>query len=377
MIGKAINAEPVQKVEEYPSPFLESPGRETLEVMWQIREVNLIDAVLADKTPNKRHRFVFTKLRAFEVPYRKIIFFDLDIIVRRSPRELFKVEAPAGMYHGRWDRKDVRHGEILPRVAFHDGIRVRGCVNAGLMRLDPLGSKAERMEQIDVLVRKVSELTEKDQSYLPEQYFLVKELPRWHHIDVAWNCEVNPEWFVDAKSDAEPKVLRTEMPEDWWQLGADDKGADRIFRENGFCGQGAKSNVEQLSETVRIFHFSGNSLQPWWYIHLQPGEAFTLIQKQFAFRDGRCMVALAVADWLSALQDLRACALFQRKQATYLQNIIYELARYSSSWWESARQCGNGCTCCKDETICEECFVKAQGLPKKKKSCEVGRGPCG
>ena len=119
MIGKAINAEPVQKVEEYPSPFLESPGRETLEVMWQIREVNLIDAVLADKTPNKRHRFVFTKLRAFEVPYRKIIFFDLDIIVRRSPRELFKVEAPAGMYHGRWDRKDVRHGEIFPPEAFH------------------------------------------------------------------------------------------------------------------------------------------------------------------------------------------------------------------------------------------------------------------
>ena len=64
---------------------LESPARQTLAVMWQVREVNLIDAAIGDKTSRKRHRFVFTKLRAFEVPYRKIIFFDLDIIVRRLP----------------------------------------------------------------------------------------------------------------------------------------------------------------------------------------------------------------------------------------------------------------------------------------------------
>lgn len=368
MVGKAIKAEPAQKVQgkkptpDYPSPFLESPARQTLAVMWQVREVDLIDAAIADKTSRKRHRFVFTKLRAFEVPYRKIIFFDLDIIVRRSPKELFKVEAPAGMYHGRWDRKDARHGEILPTEAFHDGFRVMGCINAGLMRLDPLGSKAERRKQVDDLVRKVSELTENDQTYLPEQYFLVKELPGWHHIEVAWNCEVNAEWYVQPEprknrrnkdKPDKPKVQLSEMPADWWQLSNE-------------------GNVEQLRRTVGMFHFSGIWLHPWWYIHLQPDQAFTLIQKQFAYRDRRGMVALAVSDWLSALEDLRECKDIQGEQATYLLNIIDDLAWCSSCWWEVAEPCGENCTWYKDETICEECLVKAKLSCTQDGSCNTG-----
>eukprot|EP00434_Breviolum_minutum_P026614 symbB.v1.2.023524.t1/scaffold2155.1/size87741/5 len=197
---------------------------------------------------------------------------------------------------------------------------------------------------------RVSELTENDQTYLPEQYFLVKELPGWHHIEVAWNCEVNAEWYVQPEprknrrnkdKPDKPRVQLSEMPDDWWQLSNE-------------------GNVEQLRRTVGMFHFSGIWLHPWWYIHLQPDQAFTLIQKQFAYRDRRGMVALAVSDWLSALEDLRECKEIQGEQATYLLNIIDDLAWCSSCWWEVAEPCGENCTWYKDETICEECLVKAK-----------------
>ena len=126
--------------------------------------------------------------------------------------------------------------------------------------------------------------------------------------------------------------------------------------------------MEQLRRTVGMFHFSGIWLHPWWYIHLQPDQAFTLVQKQFAYRDGCGMVALAVSDWLRALQDLKECKDIQGEQATYLLNIIDELAWCSSSWWEVAEPCGDNCTWCTEETICEECLVKAQCCPTQDQS---------
>lgn len=293
---------------------------------------------------------MFTKLRAFEVPYRKIIFFDLDIIVRRSPAELFQVPAPAGMYHGHWDRSKARHGEPIPEEAFYDHGRV-GCINAGLMRLDPPSSKKERRHKVDDLVKKVHALTEKEQSYLPEQYFLVKQLKGWRHIEVSWNCEVTAEWFIQSvhrnnrrnKADKALKaveVLRAEMPDDWWALGSE----------------------EQLGNRVGMFHFSGTWLYPWWYSHLPPLEAMKMIKEQYKFRDARGMMALAVFDWLSALQELRKCESFQPEQAAYLRDVIERYEYVSQYWWDEIEKCEK-CKMYKDEEICEECLVKAKLNP--------------
>ena len=41
---------------------------------------------LPDPQGWKRHRYVFTKLRAFEIPYKKLVFFDLDVMIRNSPK---------------------------------------------------------------------------------------------------------------------------------------------------------------------------------------------------------------------------------------------------------------------------------------------------
>ena len=56
---------------------------------------------------------------------------------------------------------------------------------------------------------------------------------------------------------------------------------------------------------VKNFHFSGQWLQPWWYIHLSPQDAKQLIQTQHAYRDPRGMVALAVEEWLLAVAWLK------------------------------------------------------------------------
>ncbi|CAE7410218.1 unnamed protein product [Symbiodinium microadriaticum] len=100
---------------------------------------------------HRRHRYVFTKLRAFQaegVPYRKLIFFDLDIIAgppshasedHRTPAQ---VTAPAGMYHGHWhgNRDQAAHGKEIPAEAFYNNDHgIYGCINAGLMRLAPAG----------------------------------------------------------------------------------------------------------------------------------------------------------------------------------------------------------------------------------------------
>ena len=60
-----------------------------LKVLWCLHKIDLIDAPAADSTPRKRHRFVFSKLRAMQLPVTKFLFLDLDILPRESPAALF------------------------------------------------------------------------------------------------------------------------------------------------------------------------------------------------------------------------------------------------------------------------------------------------
>eukprot|EP00439_Symbiodinium_sp_Y106_P047123 s427_g6.t1 len=155
-VGLARNGNVVHR-DWQPADILDIlPGddRKCLDAVWQVAEVDLVDQEAADKTRRKRHRYVFTKLRAFQVPYRKLIFFDLDIIIRSSPKELFQVTAPAGMYHGHWNRDQAAHGQEIPAEAFYNSdYGVYGCINAGLMRLDTLPTAEQRRRFTDEMLK--------------------------------------------------------------------------------------------------------------------------------------------------------------------------------------------------------------------------------
>lgn len=47
------------------------------------------------------------------------------------------------------------------------------------------------------MIEKVLEFNEEDQSHLPEQYFLAKEMNGLRHIEVVWNCKMASQWFVE------------------------------------------------------------------------------------------------------------------------------------------------------------------------------------
>ena len=64
--------------------------------------VEPIEAEHLDKSWTKRHGIVFTKLRVLQLPYRRVLLLDLDLLPRVGVdlTELFKVGAPAAKYHG-------------------------------------------------------------------------------------------------------------------------------------------------------------------------------------------------------------------------------------------------------------------------------------
>ncbi|CAE7410203.1 unnamed protein product [Symbiodinium microadriaticum] len=145
---------------------------------------------------------------------------------------------------------------------------------------------------------RVGELKERDQSYLPEQYFLVKKLPVWRHIEVKWNCEVNPMRHMDTRG----KGLVTadeEMPKDWLQLGDSE---DELREKVPLQRQVARA-VAIAPECARHDPGSSSRKQPW-FLDKPPREALAFAKKQFQNQDPRGMIALSVSEWLSAVEDL-------------------------------------------------------------------------
>ena len=61
---------------------------------------------------NSRFLSVFTKLRALEqIDYDKVLFLDLDILIRGNLGELFQLRAPAAMKRG---EPVMEHGQRVP-----------------------------------------------------------------------------------------------------------------------------------------------------------------------------------------------------------------------------------------------------------------------
>jgi hypothetical protein len=316
-----------------------------LSKVWEIKDVELLDVAAADKTWWKRHRFVFTKLHMFKVDVQKLLFFDLDVVVRRDPSELFAVHAPAGMYHGTWDRMRAEHGKELPEdEAFGSPDAPKGCVNAGLLRIDPMSSETERQTQYAQMVKASSQLSADDQSYLPEQYFLVRRLSGWRHIDVKWNCEVCPRYYVDHKG----QVVSVEslVHQDWVLL----------------C-----DSQLSLQEGVRMFHFSGTWLEPWWFINRSAEDGFEFVRHQLEHRDPAGMVALAVGEWLRGIEQMQLSSVFGIADQKCIAEHVSSLSRTAHWWWSVHQEvcgvCGKLLYFAAVLRQCEECTVRLRLQP--------------
>jgi hypothetical protein len=322
--------------------------------VWKVEEVDLVNLPALDKTRCKRHRYVFTKLHAFHVPFSKVVFFDLDVVVRGNPSELFSVQAPAGMYHGCfYYRMLARHGVELPSDAFFFRDMSYGCINAGLMRIDPQPTESERKLQVTKMISTASELQSCDASYLPEQYFLVRILTRWHHIDVRWNCEVCPRYYVGDRGQV--VCTQSELPMDWLLLG---------------------HNQASLQANVCMFHFSGTWLQPWWFIHLGAEKGHDFVRHQLEHRDPPGLVALAVHEWLAGMEKMRQSTIFTPNEKASIDAHVSGLAWTAANWWEAndvCSVCGKLLYFGSVLGYCEECQVRSHAA----RAHSIGRQGCG
>jgi lipopolysaccharide biosynthesis glycosyltransferase len=316
--------------------FSSAADRACLQRFWKVKEVDLVDIPMLDKSQTKRHRHVFTKLYAFQVPFRKVVFLDLDVIVLRSLSDLFFVEAPAGMYHGRWNRMLARHGFELPsEEAFS---QENGCINAGLLRIDPQPTELGRRSQVRNMLSAARRL--ESCSFLPEQYFLVQFLEKWHHIDVRWNCEVYPRYYVE--DGGQVMSAESQLPMDWLLLS---------------------SNQDSLQEKVHMFHFSGTWLEPWWFIHLRAEDGHNFVRHELEHRDPPGLVALAVKEWLVGMEEMRQSLVFSDNEKENVEAHVSHLAQTASHWWMMAN---TACPECKkllyfasELGLCEECKVQS------------------
>jgi hypothetical protein len=146
--------------------------------------VDLIDG--AHLSDARRHDDVFTKLRAFSLPYQKVVLLDLDLLVQNNVDCLFDVSAPAAKYHGT-RHASLTHGGLLPEEVRKDQ---NWCPNAGVMRLDPCPTQQERWEMMCTMEHEISDGMGLWKTMLPEQYYLAQRLHCWRQIDSKFNLEL-------------------------------------------------------------------------------------------------------------------------------------------------------------------------------------------
>ena len=247
--------------------------------------VEPIEAEHLDKSWTKRHGIVFTKLRVLQLPYRRVLLLDLDLLPRVGVdlTELFKVGAPAAKYHGPgFEGPWPLHGAMLPSRLVSDQV---WCPNAGVMRLDPRPTSEARSAQLDDIIADV--VKRRGESYLPEQYYLAEKLSHWRHISHFWNWEVCPEWD-------DPGILQPL------------EHACQEAKWNGWAGMRQGKSAADILDSVRVWHFSGNGdTVPWRFMHCGNAvETRDLASRLFASRDPGMVVTTALCEWRDALDKL-------------------------------------------------------------------------
>ena len=212
-----------------------------------------------------RHGLVFTKLRALEVPYERIVLLDLDLLPRCGSdlRSLFAVGAPAGKYFGEYQG---RHGDLIGPEAR----RPFWCPNTGVLRLDPRPTRWARRAQVAGLVGRLSSpaAVRACYSYLPDQYFLAWVWGGWRHIHECYNYEV--------------------------AIGVGD------------AWQGPPISVPDVLRATRVWHFSGKcGLQPYMFCDLDDAaDVCAWLGRHCGDQDPEGLIARAFAEWAGAWGEL-------------------------------------------------------------------------
>mmetsp|Transcript_154168 Transcript_154168/g.494183 ORF Transcript_154168/g.494183 Transcript_154168/m.494183 type:complete len:1145 (+) Transcript_154168:1368-4802(+) len=169
-------------------------GHQLLSYFWEIRKVEHVK-VHPDFLMKCEGRFsrVFTKLRCFELEeFRKIVFMDLDLLVRHKLDLLFNAEAPAACFRGNFD---AASGHRRESISFwdRDGNR-QGGINAGVMVLEPSRDDFEEMHR--KLIR--GGLDPDKASTCPEQDFLTQFFCQrgWNKLDLNYNFQLHQLGYI-------------------------------------------------------------------------------------------------------------------------------------------------------------------------------------
>lgn len=323
--------------------------------------VILISTPFLDKSNTKRHASVFTKFHVFCLPYEQVLLLDVDLLPRHGTdlSALFAVAAPAGKYHcARYRGPQPEHNKLIPDNLMDDHW---WCPNAGVLRLDPLPTRAERERQ---LVQMVKEINDWDYpSFLPEQYFLAQHFRSWpwRHIGQNWNYEVWFEWDVPRAS-----------------ANVDDaiKESNQYLDQHGRSLLYSSSDAERIRKQVLVWHFSGTAdTQPWMFLDIANAEEVREFASKvwFAARDPGGVLAAAVAEWREALDELLSskpsrgelCALRVAVEILASQTAMRRRRRFNDSprWCDA---CGE--ERCNVEWVCEG-LAAALGEPLLVSAC--------
>ena len=177
---------------------------------WKLRLVHELPFDhLVTKGSRESLKRLFLKLRSFQLTqYRKVLFLDVDILIRGSLDELFNYHAPAGVLY---DWKDVlteNAGKVLTGADLLDPAtgELTCRVNAGVLLVVP---DSDQFEKICAMAAswgcdgdKASCCPEEE---LLTRYFAAQDIGLTS-LDLRWNLEMHRAWQV-TKRDTDQAII--------------------------------------------------------------------------------------------------------------------------------------------------------------------------
>ena len=191
---------------------------------------------------------------------------------------------------------------------------------------------------------------------------MARALMHWRHISVAWNYEVYRTIFADIEWSDSDWAMRWSygrwgrLPMAWWNLGA---------------------SKDDLRRNVKIFHFSGSHLQPWWYLYLLSTDSWSItkaenaIDAEFFGSDSRGLTGLAVSEWLQAVVDAQA-EFSASPHNEHISDSISSLANISLNYRDTCPRCGRNIWTLNQQPLYELCGNKRRfkANPRATMCCE-------
>lgn len=163
-------------------------ARTLLSEWWKLKEVPYLGSALDLHTAafyeKSRFKEVFTKLHVFNpvaLPYDRVIFLDLDMMVLKNMDELFAVRPPAALYNVKSRGVSVppRHGERMDARSTY--------INAGTMVVAP----SRMLFELLCADSREADPVWHSGAWCPEQNYLSRVLAgEWSHISQLYNFEV-------------------------------------------------------------------------------------------------------------------------------------------------------------------------------------------